>query len=485
MMTLEIVTAADRGLDRPGHPAEGAFPFSRRELFWRARYLRQDAGLPHLPFLFWLVSEMRPRRAVTLGVTSGVLHFALCQAVDKIGSDTLCHGLGAWSDEDGAAGPPEGVVAHNADHYGDFSSLAATDDEHGAGRFADGSVDLLIVEGPPAGAGLESVARSWLPRLSERGVVFLPGADGLDREAAERFGIQRGPQRRIRLEHGGGLTVLLTGAEQPERIERLAALEADSPGEVAIHRLLARLGTLHVDEWRARHESARADGLAASLERMVAEREGLDDERAALAKRLAELGDAYELRHERVARAEAALCDLREDLGLAREALARAERKRRTDVRALTLACEAAKEAAIKVQTTLRRAEAKIVKRGDRIASLIAERKALVAERKALKRERDALVGERDALVRGRDALVGERDALVGGRGELEKALRTTRAGRTAERDATIKALIAQRDALRQDRDALLCERGELLASTSWRITSPLRRLGSTMRRSR
>jgi hypothetical protein len=73
------------------------------------------------------------------------------------------------------------------------------------------------------------------------------------------------------------------------------------------------------------------------------------------------------------------------------------------------------------------------------------------------------LVTERDELVAARD----KQDSLTAARGSLLAATN----GLTREHDE----LKAERDALRDDNKRLLSERHAVLASTSWRVTAPLR----------
>jgi hypothetical protein len=90
------------------------------------------------------------------------------------------------------------------------------------------------------------------------------------------------------------------------------------------------------------------------------------------------------------------------------------------------------------------------------------ELKRITAERDALARSQRELIAEHDALARSQRELIAERDALARSQSEL-----------IAERDALARSqseLIAARDALRREHNALL-------ASSSWRLTAPLRML--------
>lgn len=103
------------------------------------------------------------------------------------------------------------------------------------------------------------------------------------------------------------------------------------------------------------------------------------------------------------------------------------------------------------------------------------EVRGLADERDALVGTRDTLIAERDALVNAQASLIAERDALVNAQATL-----------IAERDALVTtqaSLIAERDALLRDMNCIADERDALLTSRSWRLTAPLRLIGSLFAR--
>jgi hypothetical protein len=121
---------------------------------------------------------------------------------------------------------------------------------------------------------------------------------------------------------------------------------------------------------------------------------------------------------------------------------------------------------------------------------LIAERDGLarahddlIAEHDALARAHDDLIAERDGLARAHNDLIAERDGLARAHNDLiaeHDALARAHDDLIAERDAlarTHRDLIVERDALVHDRDGVVGERNALLASRSWRLTAPLRRM--------
>jgi hypothetical protein len=115
--------------------------------------------------------------------------------------------------------------------------------------------------------------------------------------------------------------------------------------------------------------------------------------------------------------------------------------------------------------------------------TLARTRNDLISERDALARTHNDLISERDALVRARDDLISERDALDRVRNDLiaeRDALVRARDDLISERDAIDRVrndLIVERDASIRARDLAIGEREAMQASSSWRLTAPLRRL--------
>lgn len=160
------------------------------------------------PAAMLIVELARPETLVELGTTDGVSYCALCQAVDELGLDTRCRGIGSL----GAGGAE--LRADHDPRYGSFSELEDIAPDPGLRHLEDESVDLLHLHGP----GLSRRAREswrWLPKLSSRGVALLYGIHKPER-AGGLLGVWEGLRRRHRtfeLLHGPGLGVVAVGKE--------------------------------------------------------------------------------------------------------------------------------------------------------------------------------------------------------------------------------------------------------------------------------
>jgi hypothetical protein len=220
-------------------------------LFWEnARSSSASAWHGHVPFAHWLVANAKPHVLVELGTHTGVSYAAFCQAVQRCRLDTQCSAVDSWAGDDHAGAYGEDVYAelkafHDA-HYAAFSRLLRTNFDDAVAAFADGSIDLLHIDGFHSYEAVSHDFQTWRPKLSERAVVLFH-----DTHVRERgFGVWRFWEEirdtgrgSLEFTHAFGLGVLLLGPDQPQALRDLCA--------TAIEPLRARfafLGERHVLE---------------------------------------------------------------------------------------------------------------------------------------------------------------------------------------------------------------------------------------------
>lgn len=300
---------------------DGVVPVSSRELFWRARYLRASGSLAHLPFLFWLFADHKPRRTVTLNMNEGVIHFAACQAVDKLNFDALCFGYGEWN----GTGVPDTIRVYNNEQYEEFSQLEEKSPALAAKRQPNASLDLLISEKPSLSL-ITSIEADWEPKFSDRAVVMLTDCDALDDDVLAALEALEKVKPCLRLDHGGGLRVFMWGDRAPDRLLRLAQAEVSHPAILTLNRVLSRLGALHVNEWTARDKSAWAHRLTLSLKEseektanLIADSQSMQAKLEAATEQMSRAVDSERRTSEELIQSHATINAAKEDIARLRQ----------------------------------------------------------------------------------------------------------------------------------------------------------------------
>jgi len=273
-------TAVIDGDPHGGERANGGFRDSHlRErcgasldpLFWTpARPGVASAWHGHVPFAHWVVHALRPRVIVELGTHSGVSYSAFCEGVVQSRLDTRCYAVDTWEGDEHAGAYGEAVYQEfktfHDSRYAGFSRLLRTTFDDAADHFADGSVDLLHIDGFHSYEAVSGDFRRWRPKLSGRGVVLFHDTNVRE----QGFGVWRfweevrKGHRSFEFLHGYGLGVLILGAEAPAAVAALGAL-ADPDAITRIRDRFATLGQRHVLDFGLASVEHKAESVRLQL----------------------------------------------------------------------------------------------------------------------------------------------------------------------------------------------------------------------------
>lgn len=244
--------------------------------YWVPRHYVQSAWVEHAPFAYWLVSACRPRSIVELGTHNGFSLFVFAEAVRRLELECTIDAVDSWEGDDHAGYYGEEVYASVAAivdaEYASFTRLNRAYFDDAVTRFADGSIDLLHIDGRHGYDDVKADFETYAPKLSDRAVVIFHDTH----EFQEGFGVHRfwdelAPTRpSINFHHGHGLGVLAYGPNVPEPVLAFLADAAENPE--LIRRTYEELGKgvdRLYDDWLERQRVAYLEELLAATREEV------------------------------------------------------------------------------------------------------------------------------------------------------------------------------------------------------------------------
>ena len=237
--------------------------------FDQPKYVAFSSWTEHVPFAFWMTSQLRPKVFVELGTHYGMSYFSVCQKVQSQNLECHCYAVDTWEGDEHSGSYSEDVYrqvkTHNDKNYSDFSTLLRMRFNQALDQFEDGSIDLLHIDGRHYYEDVKEDFESWIPKLSDRAVVMFH-----DTEVRERdFGVwklwekisQEYPS--FNFLHGHGLGVIAYGPNvDPTLSEFFAAPQSESGTEI-VRRVFATCGDRLSSKWALVEKSEMLSELEA------------------------------------------------------------------------------------------------------------------------------------------------------------------------------------------------------------------------------
>ena len=145
-----------------------------------------NAWVGHLPFAAWVMQQVSPKIFVELGTHSGNSYFSFCQSVVENGLSCKCYAVDTWQGDEHAGQYSDEIFAlvnaHNQEHYAGFSRLLRMTFDDAVTYFADGSIDLLHIDGLHTYEAVHHDFETWLPKLAPGAVVMFHDTNVRERD---------------------------------------------------------------------------------------------------------------------------------------------------------------------------------------------------------------------------------------------------------------------------------------------------------------
>lgn len=303
----------------------------------------------HVPFGAWLMAVSSPRIFVELGSHFGMSYAALCQTVQSEGINTKCYAVDTWQGDDHAGfyGDEvyEDLAAFNDRHFAGFSRLMRTTFDEATTYFADGSIDLLHIDGLHTYEAVRHDFETWLPKLSDRAVVLFHDTNvrergfGVWQYWAELSKVYPGFQ----FDHSAGLGVLAVGKDIPPEVRRLIDLAGQPAASKVVKDVFSSLGESVLRCWELESTRRELKSKVSDVERVLTQLDNvsgelreLQDEHRRAARLLEEADQKVQQSLALDKKLEDENRSLREALSRSAEALARSEETRKQLVDSLS-----------------------------------------------------------------------------------------------------------------------------------------------------
>ena len=197
-----------------------------------ATYVPPTYWAGHAPFLKYLISVLRPKNFVELGVEYGFSYFIACEAIEDLDLDCKAFAVDNWQGDPHVGVLGEDVynsVLEENSKYSKFSELLKETFTNAAKKFEENSIDILHIDGTHTYDAVREDFFRYLPKMAENGVILLHDVAVLKPD----FGVFKFWQEisqdyeTINFSHSSGLGVIFLGRS---KLKFLASLPSDISG---------------------------------------------------------------------------------------------------------------------------------------------------------------------------------------------------------------------------------------------------------------
>ena len=253
------------------------------------RLVEPDSWAGHIPFVSWLTAAARPRRYVELGVHTGNSYCAVAQTVARYQLGTECFGIDHWYGDEQAGLYGEDVYADlrawHDPRYGHFSRLLRMSFEDGRDHVADGTVDILHIDGLHTYDAVRTDFETWRSKMSDRCIVLFHDTN----VHRSDFGVWQ-YWREVQAQyptfeflHSNGLGVAFTGTKPlsdfSAAVSGLFKMGRDDAAVHVVRTYFDRLGTGLVEEIHLGATRRTAEKIARELQVAYRDLAALDRDR--------------------------------------------------------------------------------------------------------------------------------------------------------------------------------------------------------------
>ena len=206
--------------------------------YWFPPRMVGSAWLEHAPFAAWIIDAARPDTLVELGTHNGFSFFAFAEAARRLGLPTRLWAIDSWEGDEHAGFYGDEVydavrAVVDAD-YPESAELIRAYFADAVDRFADGSIDLLHIDGRHGYEDIKEDFETYRSKLSDRAVVLFHDTREYDHDfGVHRFWAEIAPTApSFEFHHAHGLGVLAWGRNVPQPVLDVIRVAEASPERV-------------------------------------------------------------------------------------------------------------------------------------------------------------------------------------------------------------------------------------------------------------